>query len=263
MPLLKDLVPRDRHKKYGLAATPATVIRTHRSQQDILKYRSNIKLPYELGKRTCYVVSPGLWGRDHYGEIPEDAFVIIVNYAIKIPQWCRDNGVRELKPAIWLCADRNLLTHCKWFLDELDAIIDGEYPIDINAIKAGGPVIPVFDSGFLGSTIRCIKVVFHHGKSMRRREAKPIPGRLRAGLTISCQAVQLAFWLGAEQIKLCGIDMFSDDYFDSNKTNVPSRRNRVWPQTSHFNKYILWMQLQGLEIMSLSKTSLNVIQPID
>jgi len=254
------MFPGIKKGKYGFSTKQSKVMK---GQRDILKLKHKIDLPIEDGKKTCYVVSPGLYGREHYGEIPEDAFVIIVNYAIMIPEYCRENGIRELKPAIWLCADRNLATkpECKWFIDELDNILDAGYSLEIENIKAGGPVVPVFDSGFLGGIFPVVRTQFTHGRTMRRKQPNAIPGRLRAGLTISCQAMQLAYWLGAETIKICGIDMWSDDYFDGHKTNVSSRRNRAWPQCVHFNQFIRWLRVQGSRPVSLSRTALKIEQP--
>jgi len=270
MPRLIDLIPEIRKGNLGKSPSMARVrggrgeIATFKkhNQQNILKLRHKITIPDD---KTIYMVSPGGFGRDKYEEIPEDAFVIIVNYAIKIPAYCRANGIRELKPAIWLCADRNLATapECHWFIEELQAIMDAGYPINVEDIKAGGPVVPVFDSGFLGGIFGSVRVIFDHGNTIRRKQPQPIANRLRGGLTISCQAVQLAYWLGAKRIIICGLDMYGDDYFDDHKTNVSSRRDRIWPQTSHFNRFINWLKLQDVEVVSLSRTALGVPQPED
>lgn len=260
MPRLKVMFPEIKKGKYGF---PTSRHAKQIKQRDILRMKHKIDLPLEDGKRTCYVVSPGWHGREHYDEIPEDAFIIIVNYAIMIPAYCREHGIRELKPAIWLCADRNLATQpeCKWFVDELDAIIEAGYSLEVENIKAGGPIVPIFDSGFLGGIFPVVRTTFSHGRSMRRKLPSAIPGRLRAGLTISCQAMQLAYWFKAETIKICGIDMWSDDYFDGHKTNVKARRNRAWPQCKHFDQFIRWLKVQGIRPVSISRTALKIEQP--
>lgn len=270
MPRLNELIPEIKTGRLGRSPSLGRVrggrgeIETFgkHGQQNILKLKNLIKIPDD---KTIYVVSPGGFGRDHYGEIPSDAFVIVVNYAIRIPAYCKANGIRELKPAIWLCADRNLATapECHWFIEELQAIMDAGYPIGVENIRAGGPVVPVFDSGFLGGIFQSVRVTFDHGNSIRRKQPQPIPGRLRGGLTISCQAVQLAYWLGAKRIPICGIDMYGDDYFDDRKTNVSSRRDRIWSQTSHFNRFINWLKIRDVEVVSLSRTALGVPQPKD
>ena len=271
MPRLTDMIPEI--KKGTLGGKTAAMgrrpghrgeIETFKSgnQEDILRNRNLIKIPDD---KTIYVVSPGGFGRDHYDEIPKDAFVIVVNYAIRIPAYCRENGIRELKPTIWLCADRNLATapECHWFIEELQAIIDADYPIGVKDIRAGGPIVPVFDSGFLGGIFQSVRVIFSHGKSIVRKQPQPIPGKLRGGLTISCQAVQLAYWLGAKRVVICGIDMYGDDYFDDRKTNVSSRHDRIWSQISHFNRFVKWLKLNEVEVVSLSRTAISVQQPED
>ena len=269
-PRLLDLIPEIHKGKLGknpslgrIKGARGQILTPKRNRQsDILKHRGSIRIPDD---KTIYVVSPGYFGHDHYHEIPEDAFVIVVNYAIRVPAFCRENDIPELKPAIWLCADRNLATapECHWFIEELSAIIEAGYPIEVSNIKAGGPVVPVFDSGFLGGIFLSVRVTFDHGRSIKRRQPAPIPGRLRGGLTISCQAVQLAYWLGAKKIIICGIDMYGARYFDERSTNVEKRANRIWSQTTWFNRFIYWLKEREIEVVSLSRTALDVPQPED
>lgn len=252
MPTLLELIPELNNKNFGIGRrNRGEITLIGGDKEDILRRRGSIKIPDD---KVIYVVSPGWFGRDHYHKIPDDAFVIAVNYAITIP---------DLKPAIWLCADRNLATapECHWFIEHLEEIIEAGYPIGVKDIKAGGPVVPVFDSGFLGGIFRRVRAVFRHGKSMVKKQPQPISGRLRAGVTISCQAVQLAYWLGAKKIMICGIDMYSDGYWDGRSTNVTTRHDRIWSQASHFNRLINWLKLKDVHVESLSRTALDVPQP--
>ena len=178
-----------------------------------------------------YVVSPGPNGKKHYGKIDNDAFIIVSNKAIEIP----------VKADLWISCEPGVkLTD--WFNDNVEA----------------NKHIGCFWSHYLYKDYPDIPYTYEFGPPLRPDSAECIPSVLRSRATISAQAVQLAYLLGAKRIIMCGIDIMGKKYFDATCAgeNRPEKNWRwVLPL---FNPMIKWIEAQGVEVVSLSKTALDV-----
>ena len=199
-------------------------------------------------KGDVYIVGTGPKGCGHYGEIPHDAKVIVVNAAINIM------GIPKM---LWMCEDSTLPTQ-EWFQQ---AVARKGYGDDL-------------DNRY------CPTLIFADKKEMNRYETpfffvndgfirgrgnphgKIIMGKTFGGGTIACRAMQIAVQLGATRIILCGIDMFGAQYFDKSKVAdqfKTTRDNKDWEVKDAMQTMIdfAWNE-HGVKTYSLSPTSLNV-----
>ena len=214
----------------------------------MLKSCDILKLGWKFPSETVYVLATGPNGNDHYKRIPDDAWVIGVNKAIEI-------YFRNRTPtSIWLCAD-GTLPEQEWFTKTVNGIIQNVAALSDNHIAT-----PCFDSGALLKTYPDAPYYFTHGHTLRESpKFQPIEGVLRAGGSISGQAMQLAYWLGAKRIVLVGVDMTGSKYFDDTENINP----RLSPDGKSLHLHLLnglcgWLKAQGIEIVSLSETALDV-----
>ena len=95
---------------------------------------------------------------------------------------------------------------------------------------------------------------FNSGGGCPRTEPITLRG-LRGGATISCCALQLAWFLGADHITLVGVDMKGNRHYDG---TVAATSDRIWTQRGRFQVYIDILRSRGARIDSLSETALNV-----
>lgn len=237
---------------------------------DILKH--NWKFPSE----TVYIIGTGHNGKDHYGRIPFDAWTIGVNKAIQL----QSNDAVEHSPdirermenaeaanpdkpcipiSIWLCADTTLPEE-DWFKSEVGTTIACEFPLDNNLNPT-----PVFSTSpnediALTTVYPDVPYYFTHGYSLRERPAfVPLEGMLRAGGSISAQAIQLAYWLGAKRIILVGVDMAGKTYFDDTENSNPNLKADGTSKHLRMTQGLCdWLLAEGIEIISLSETALKV-----
>jgi len=83
-----------------------------------------------------------------------------------------------------------------------------------------------------------------------------IHGTLRCNGTVVAQAIQLAYWAGAERCILNGCDMYGDHYY--NGTKVYDGR-KVWRYVDHINPLINWIHRNGkMRVTSQTKTELAI-----
>ena len=209
---------------------------------DILKI--DFKFPEEV-----YVLAPGLEGKAHYHRVPRDAFVIAVNYAIMISR---------VQKHIWIAEDSGLPKLYSWFRDAAKDYIAKAY-----LLEEPYPT-PVFDAGYMYEKYPNVAYIYHSGPhlSYQQPHYKPfslIPGLLRGYCTISSKAIQLAIHKGAKRIVLCGVDMHGAQYFDETVTASgyigPSGN---WIFVPRFNEFLKHLKADGIEVVSLSPTALNV-----
>ena len=237
---------------------------------DILRH--NWKFPSE----TVYVLGTGPNAKGHFGRIPFNAWTIGVNKAIQLqsndaPRHSPDivermhvakaaSGKSVCVPiSIWLCADTTLPQQ-KWFTDVVDTVIKCDFKLGNNLNPT-----PIFSTSpttdiALTTLYPDVPYYFEHGKSLRDKPVfEPLKGVLRAGGNIGMQGVQLAYWLGAKRIVLIGFDMAGSSYYDGTENINP----RLMPDgtSKHLRMaqgLCQWLKGQGVEVVSLSKTALNV-----
>ncbi len=200
---------------------------------------------------TTYVLAPGLQGKAHWHRIPPDAFVVTVNYGIMIPR---------VQKHIWIAEDSSLPKLYTWFRDAARDYIAKAY-----LLEEPYPT-PIFDSGYMYETYPNLPYIYHSGPhlSYHAPNYHPyaiIPGLLRGYCTISSKAIQLAVQKGSKRIVLCGVDMQGKQYFDETVTEsgyVTGRFGSTWIFTERFNNFLEWLRGDGIDIVSLSPTALDV-----
>lgn len=194
-------------------------------------FKADIPTPEKV-----YIVAPGYNGRGHYHRIPEDGFIIMVNKAIEL----------YLKPTLWMCSEP--------YADETDWFRD-----NIEANKGAA----CFWSRYLYQKYPDIAYFWEREKPLLTADSFLPRGRvLRRGATITGQAIQLAYWLGARSIMLCGFDAYGNRYFDGTPAGIDTAldaREGEWDWvTSALNPMLRWMKESGIEVVSLSETALDV-----
>ena len=183
-----------------------------------------------------YVVAPGPNGLAHIGRILDDAFVIVVNKAIELP----------LKPRLWMCSEP-LTGETEWFKDNIEA----------------NKSIACFWAKYFIEEYPDIAYYWEHEEPLlTEADARPRQRTLRRRATIAGQAVQLALWLGAKRIILCGFDASGNTYYDgmpAGEGNSFKLRAGDWHWViALMNPMIRCMKTWGIEVVSLSKTAIDV-----
>ena len=233
---LEPLTGKPREFEYQEATYFIAFLKTkdRRLKTDILDNYSHLDLTAIM-----QVVAPGANGRQHYHRLDPDCFTIVVNKAVEIP------GIRK---DLWLVADSNAHVYkdaqCGWFKYGLDNHYD----------------IACFDSGFLLRNYPDVPQTFECGPLYSLEHVMPLPGCLRGGCTISSQAIQAAFWFGARHIRLIGVDMQFNRYFDGSSTGVDKRDKATWGWCNPaMQNMINWLiEDKGIRITTLSETALDV-----
>lgn len=183
-----------------------------------------------------YVVAPGLLGAEYYSLISPDCTTIVVNKAIEC----------SVEADLWLCCEP-LCSQTEWFMDNIEDNID----------------IACFWSLYLYKEFPYIKYTYEYGPPLHKDSGcELIFGGLRDRCTISGQAIQLAYHLGAKRIILVGVDMMGDYYFDKTETKSEGYRpDGPWGwMLPIMNPMLAWIKGQGVEVVSLSETALDIEQ---
>lgn len=172
-----------------------------------------------------YVVGAGRHGGGKYRKIPRGSFTIAVNRMLLFPRvW-----------TIWMAFDFNSLQQAYWGVAK---------PAGTKFVLGTGLARQCADADYF----------FNSGGGCPRTEPLTLRG-LRGGATISCCALQLAWFLGADHVTLVGVDMKGSKHYDGTRAAVSSS---VWSQRRRFQVYVDIMCSRGLTIDSLSETALNV-----
>jgi hypothetical protein len=201
----------------------------------------DVKLPMP---RRVYILGSGPNGKPHYGEIPEDAYVIAVNRGAAIH--LDFPGVR-FKPSVWVVADPRAVRQKYW--PRIDREFDGTR---------------VFSSHVLGRINLCTcgwpACTYKFDLAPLRDDScgfwPPPPREFARGGTVAAQALWLSYLCGAKEIVLCGIDQGGDaDYLG------PLRRDKyhgeVWATREGLDRRIEWLTNHGIAICSISDTKLT------
>ena len=186
-----------------------------------------------------YIVAPGQNGKDHYDELPDDCFTIIVNKACELDLPRRD---------LWMVSDPTVYNYksrgvVDWF----------EYGYDTYKH------IACFDSGTLLEYFKETKYTHEWAEEIKNEFLPPTKNRMRGGITVAGRAVQMAYWLGAKEIVLCGVDLMGMHYFDGTERGSVAQHHTAWVRIlPMFQKLCEWVQEQGVKIYSLSETALDI-----
>ena len=190
------------------------------------------------------VVGPGPNGKAHWHELDPRYVTIVVNKAVEIA---------DIRKDIWLTSEG---TACRthWFRYGVENHLD----------------IACMSNSDLYKLHPDAPWTHELGGVMGRGDVQPTPLLLRGGATITSMAVHLAYWLGAREIVLCGIDMGDNVYWDYDPTKpLGSHENEVAEYKAgvykDFSKYIPlmqelcdWLTADGIRVGTLSPSALQV-----
>ena len=189
-----------------------------------------------------YILAPGPNGKDHWKDIPDDAFIICVNKAIELI----DEGTVKCNKFLWIVPELSA-QQTDWFSEYQSASSDvlciGRALIDPGGLEE--------DEYFK---------FFSYWGSEPNQDVRLISDKLCIYGTVSSMAMQLAYHIGAEEIVLVGVDMYDDTYYDGKKGFYKGMREDT-PWHSHvngFNQLIREIKSKGVQVRSLSPTQLEV-----
>lgn len=223
-------------------------------------FSSGIELPHDV-----YIVGTGPNGVKHYGEIPADACVIVVNKGIRIPQ----DMNTDWRASYWLCWT-SIYRKQAWFENSV------LYPTALRIFGydpkrgEGLSLRESCDHSFLGFPS------YNPEDNDRRRypnDAPPglIQGVLRCGGTIAGNALQFAYWFGAKRATLCGVDMrgliYYDgtsyaDYFPQIAADVitTKKMDYGWWEREWCQRIVADCKSAGMDVLTLSDTALTGVE---
>jgi hypothetical protein len=206
--------------------------------QDILRHP--FTFPPEV-----YVVGTGPNGADYFYKAQTAQYVIVCNKAITL---------EDIPRNIWLCDD-GTLPDKEWF-----RVYAYYYVNNPGRIQDPTPT-PVFSEGKLLDLYPRVPFYAKHFTGSMKQPHGPRDGVLRGGASICGKALQLAYWKGARRIVLVGVDMMHRAYHDDPKGQgcmAQMKEDGEWYQCVRFNLHVNFLKKQGVEVVSLSKTALNV-----
>jgi hypothetical protein len=186
-----------------------------------------------------YIVAPGENGAAHYADLPTDCFTIIVNKACELDLPRRD---------LWMVSDPTVYNYkargvVDWFQHGYDNYKD----------------IACFDSGTLLEYFKDTRYTHEWAGEITSEFLEPIKNKMRGGITISGRAVQMAYWLGAKEIILCGVDMSGMHYFDGTDRGTVAQHHTAWVRVLPlFQQLCDWLREHGVSVYSMSETALEV-----
>lgn len=199
----------------------------------------------ELPERV-YIVGSGPKGERAFHNIPENAYCIALNSRICF--W--------RKWDVWMAFDHR--------------IVDSEYWTDI---RQPGKETKVLFGARLANRIYEDKNVYprlepdayfrYHpgitGASFVPGQRTLINGVLR-GLTVAGCALQFAYYGGADQVVLCGVDMFGQNHVDGHVNIDKEKYGGVWPWAENMSKLCAYLISTGMRIGTVSDTAITGIE---
>jgi hypothetical protein len=195
--------------------------------------------------RRVYIVGSGPNGRDQFRKIPQNAFCIALNSMILF--WRKWDW--------WMVFDHRVVDSDWWTdatsnLGKRTRIIFGARLA--NRVWSDDKVFPRIHPHFY----------FRYHPGMSGASFVPgqpllMPGLLR-GLTVAGCALQFAYYGGAKEVLLCGIDMFGQDHIDGHR-NVDKVYLKEWPWAKNLSKLCAHLKTQGMEIKTISETALTEV----
>jgi uncharacterized Rossmann fold enzyme len=186
-----------------------------------------------------YIVAPGKNGAEHYHELDPSCFTIIVNKAIQLPLARRD---------LWMIADPTVYNLKRgvvpWFAEGMARHTD----------------IACFDShAHLPEYFKAVKYTHEWAEEINTQFIEPTKNRMHGGITISGRAVQMAYWLGAKEIVLCGVDLEGHRYFDDTERGTEAQHHTAWVRVLPLMQQLCeWIQAHGVAVYSMSRTALDI-----
>lgn len=186
---------------------------------------------------TIYIIGPGPNGKKYWKSIPKDSTCIFLNKAIEIYH----EDIIKCSTAYWIVCEPSVLD-TDWFNtykeEYKDILIAGKAVIKVGKLKEE----------------EYFKSFSYHNK------IAIVDNALSIGTTIAGIAIQMSYHIQALNITLCGVDMFSDIYFDGTKGGYTGREDKPWLMTiERIDRLINIMKThRTVEIQSISPTSLRI-----
>ncbi len=214
-----------------------------KGEYDIVKKARDTDIFFHLDElnltERMYVVAPGENGADYYEQLDAECFTIIVNKACDLELPRRD---------MWMVADPT----------PFYAKMRGPYDWFSRGLATCEPIACFNSMSLMDFFDRC-KYTHEWAPEIFNDFSEPVKNRIRGGLTISGMALQMAYWLGAKEIILCGVDMCGSRYYDGNDRGIVSEKDKVWTRVVPLmNQLIKWIEDHGVKVYSLSPTALEV-----
>jgi hypothetical protein len=206
-----------------------------------LPYPDIFSAPPKLPKKV-YIVGSGPRGEDAFKTIPEDACTIALNSMIS--QW---------RPwTYWMAFDYRIVDSDFWCEIKVPKKTVTLFGARLaNRVWSDPAVFPKIKPNYYFR--------YHPGMSGASFvEGQPclVDGLLR-GLTVAGCALQFAYWFGATEIVLCGIDMFGQNHLDGH-VNIDVKYLAEWPWSKNLSRLCGVLRSKGISICSLSPTNLEV-----
>jgi hypothetical protein len=101
-------------------------------------------------------------------------------------------------------------------------------------------------------------LVTEQGSALSYLDPFPQFGTLRSNATVAGAALQRAYWGGARDVYLLGVDMAGSGYFDG--SGGVYNRPHNWPYVTTLNALIAVLYAAGMQVTALSPTALDVYQ---
>lgn len=214
--------------------------------------------------KACRIIAPGPSLSTEWPNLnsPEDMFTIACNKAVELAAKMLEiallPGPTGNENVLWLVTDDSA-RDCDWFKRAL-----GLTPRAREEWEE--PRTPSFYPFWHDGDMCCFptdslqefkpQYTMHVAPCMPPQyDQRLLQGVILNGATIAGMALQIAFYLGAKKIELCGVDLEGDTYYDGSSTGG----NHSWDEfRTRMNNFIKVIQHQGVEVYSRTETTLDI-----
>ncbi len=201
---------------------------------------------FALPPSVC-ILAPGLKGKPHYTDIPDDCCVIALNKAVLIPDVRIDVWLMNLDDQDWFETANAAFDDVRVFWREEESLA-----CDLTVEKR---LLAIDNTDCY--YFRVLRPGLHHLRTGVSIEQLIGPHILSGG-TVTGAALQLAYHFGAREVLLCGTDMSGDAYWDGS-VGEQLGHGEIWSCIGELNTLIRWMtQTHGITVTTLSPTKLDV-----
>jgi hypothetical protein len=208
---------------------------------DICAHLPQPPKPSKLPK-TVFIVGSGPNGAEPFKRIPPDACCIALNSAILLKRDWR----------WWMAFDHRLVDDPWW------ATVKVKRPTKI--LFGARLANRIYLERDVRESIQCHYYFRYHpgisGAAFVPGQPLLIPGILR-GLTVAGCALQFAYYGGAKEVYLCGIDMQGQNHIDGH-VNIDEVYKGVWPWCRNLSRLIHALAERGMTTQTISETALEV-----
>ena len=200
-----------------------------------------LKSSVYFANRDVYILGSGPNGVEHYkralGAFPYVLPIIAVNKAI-------ESAPRQ---AYWLCITQGVLNerYFHWMMH--DIINDGGH-------------IPILAQSSLTDAYPETPYHVTVAQPIGHGDYNVIPGHIRRGAGTVGAALHIAHQKQARRAILIGVDMHGRGYWDGteNKDKGSMHPDGTWTQLTALQGVVDWCKGNGMDVVSMSETKLNV-----